>query len=224
MSENIPASTGAEATPPATPAATEKKDVTLSHEAHEALVKKAADVDTARSLQAQADKKAARLEKILNDGKGAGSFIKKTTTPPAGEAPKAGDDDQGIIEDQKAKDGLLALAIDPAFREVLDADSTLRDLFMRNPLAVLPILAPDALDAEDALDLVKEKLNERLTAIKAKNTPPEKKPDTPPTPPAGAGNPTTAELDTKYAEAKKNPNTESALKDMIGIGLKKLKK
>jgi len=211
----LPASTEV---PTGTPAATEIKDgVTLTKEEHAELIRKASEVDTARDLQGQADRKNARLEKILNGGKGVGSFAKKTTAPPASEGAGEGDD-LGILEDRKAERGLLALAIDPKFREVLDADPTLRDLLTRNPLAVLPVLAPDALDAEDAIDLVKESLNQRLVEINKKKIP-EVKPVVPPviTPPAGGISP---EVNADYEAAKKLPGTEQSLVGMIGAKLK----
>ncbi len=207
------------------PANTDNKDViTLTKSEHEALIAKGAEVETARNLQAQADKKSARLEKLLNRG-GVHSFAKNTTTPPAdngaGNLTRDELDEKGIVEDRKAEKGLVAIAMNPKYREIFDADSTLRNLLSTNPLGVLPVLAPDALDAEDALELVTEKLD----ALLAKSKPPVVTPPvvTPPTPPVGAANPSNVELDSKYEEAKKIPNTENALASMIKVGMSKMK-
>src|SRR3990167_3988430 len=51
-------------------------------------------------------------------------------------------DEQAVAaqaEDRKAERGLMSLALDPAYREVLDKDSTLRDLLTQNPLSLLPL-------------------------------------------------------------------------------------
>jgi len=200
--------------------------VTLTKEEHDTLVKKAEEVETAKNLQAQADKKTARLEKILKGNKL--SFTKKSTEVASKEEPNSevGSNEQDILEDRKAESGLISIAIDPKYREILDNDPTLRDLFTKNPLAVLPILAPEALDAEDAIELVKDKLDEKLISIKSKKEEiitSEKKEDKP-TPPEGGLNVASEEVDVKYEEAKKNPNTESALAGMIKVGLSNLKK
>jgi hypothetical protein len=125
-------------------------------------------------------------------------------------------------EDRKAEKGLMSLALDPAYRTVLDSDPTLRDLLTKNPLAVLPVLAPDALDAVDAVALVKEALDKRKTPA----TPPASAtpPTTPPTPPAGGVNPPGTAVDNEaYEAARKVPNTENALAGMIGakLGMRK---
>ena len=218
MSEEIK-SADTDVTKVAPPAITDNKDViTLTKSEHEALIAKGAEVETARNLQAQADKKSARLEKLLNRG-GVHSFAKNTTTPPEDNGGDA--DEKGIVEDRKAEKGLVAIAMNPKYREIFDADSTLRNLLSTNPLGVLPLLAPDALDAEDALELVTEKLD----ALLAKSKPPVVAPPvvTPPTPPVGAANPSNVELDSKYEEAKKIPNTENALANMIKVGMSKMK-
>lgn len=138
-------------------------------------------------------------------------------TPPA--------EDQGAIEDRKAERMLLGIAADPEYRAVLDADPTLRDLFARNPLGVLPLLAPDALDAEDAKELVKEKLDARLEAIKKASTEnpapvatTEKKDEAPN---AGGVNTSPANQDAEYESARKVDNTEQAIAGMVKVKMKR---
>src|SRR3990167_9187954 len=141
-------------TPAATPAATQPEQVTLSKEAHDQLVR-----DAARASTAQSD--ADRYKNILKkNGLVGGGHFKPAApaTPPTPEERQAA----GAAEDEKAKAGLLGLALDPAYRTALDADPTLRDLLTKNPLAVLPILAPDALDADDAVSLVRDALSKRV--------------------------------------------------------------
>lgn len=195
---------------PATPAVPEAT-VTLTKEQHDQLVR---DATRASTNQSKAD----RYDKIIGKG---GHFKPSTpATPPTPEEQR----EHAADEDRKAERGLLALAADPALRAVLDADPTLRSLLTNNPLAVLPLYANDALDAEDAVSLVKEALMKRIPAAPATppGTPPAA-PATPPTPPAGGVNPPGDKaLDEEYEAARKTPNTESAIHKMIGIGIKKM--
>lgn len=192
------------ATPESTP-----EVITLSKEEHDQLAR-----DAARAKAAQ--RKADLYDKFVgNPGKG--HFNKPApSTPPSQEDMDAKAD----IEDRKAERGLLALAADPEFREVLDADPTLRNLLLSNPLAILPIYADDAVDAEDALTLVKDALRglKKPAPTKPADTPvvdPEKKP----VPPAGGVNPT-APVSDEYESAKKISNTENAISQMIKISSK----
>src|SRR3990167_1820451 len=143
---------------PAVPAATpapQPETVTLDKQAHNQLVR-----DAARAGEAQS--RADRLEALAkkNGLLGGGHFKPATpVTPPTPEERQAA----GAEEDRKAEKGLLGLALDPAYRTVLDADPTLRDLLTKNPLAVLPVFAPDALDADDAVGLVRDMLKKRAT-------------------------------------------------------------
>ena len=193
--------------PTATPAQKEPEMVSLTKEAHDQLQK-----DAARSSSNQ---RKADLYDRINGGKGNTHFkAQQPVTPPS-------DDERAVqaaAEDRKAERGLIALAADPKFREVLDTDPTLRDLLTSNPLAVLPMLAPDALDADDAVSLVKEALEKRKPA-------PSVTPATPPavppvTPPAGGVNPKDAPVNESMENARKNPNTEHAIAGMIGARLK----
>lgn len=195
-------------TPPAaTPPATEPEKVTLTKEAHDQLQKDAARGST--------NQRKADLYDRQNKGKG--HFTPAApATPPTPEELAA----NGKAEDDKASRGLMALAADPAFREVLDADPTLRNLLLTNPLAVLPIYASDALDAEDAITLVKDALSQKA---KPATPPAPPTPPVPPTPPAGGINPPGAKTpDQEYEDSRKNPNTEHAIAGMVKAGAKKL--
>jgi hypothetical protein len=202
-------------TPPAAPAAAPAPKATpemvsLTKEAHDQLAKDAA---RAASNQRKAD-----LYDRMSGGKGNHFKPAAPVTPPTPEESAAA----GAAEDRKAERGLLSLAADPAFRDVLDADPTLRALLISNPLAVLPVLAPDAIDADDALGLVKEALTKRKPAAPAPATPPA---PTAPVPPAGGVNPSGDKAVNEEVEvAKKNPNTERAVAGMIGAKLRGFKK
>ncbi len=194
--------------PAATPAIPAAEQVTLSKEAHDQLVK-----DAARASEAQS--RGDRYEGILKKhGLLGGGHFKPVTpvvppTPEERQAATAG-------EDQKAERGLIALALDPIYREVLDKDPTLRDLLTKNPLAILPILAPDALDADDAVSLVKDALNKRKPVATLPATPPV----TPATPPIGAINANDKPVNEAVEAARKIPNTERAIAGMVGARLR----
>ena len=169
--------------------------------------------DAARATEAQS--RADRFENVLkkNGLIGGGHFKPVTpTTPPTPEERQAA----ATGEDLKAERGLLALALDPTFRDVLDKEPLLRDMFTKNPLAILPMFAPDALDADDAISLVREALNKR----KPVSTPPANPPATPPTPPVGGINPQDKPVNENVEVARKHPNTENAIAGMIGAKLK----
>ena len=189
---------------PVTPAVNPPEQVTLTKEAHDQLLR-----DAARGSTNQ--RKADLYDRT--QGKGSGHFKPAApATPPSQEEQAA----QAQAEDRKAERGLLSLAADLAFREVLDADPTLRNLMTSNPLAVLPMLAPDALDAEDAIALVKEALGKR-----AKPATPPAPPATPPViPPVGAINANDKPVNEAVETARKLPNTERAVAGMIGARLR----
>lgn len=209
-----------EAATPAAPAATPAtpapgvETVTLSKEEHEQLTR-----DAARAASAQRKLDLLTRGGTANNGS---NFRGVAPAKPAAAPTQEQADEQAIIEDRKAERGLLAVAADPAFREVLDADPSLRQLLTVNPLGVLPLLAPDAFDAEDAIALVKGELSKRASALKKPVTPaepPKPAAPVPPTPPAGGVNTPSVDVNEKYEAAKKIPNTESAVANMIGAKL-----
>jgi hypothetical protein len=217
--ENANPATPAETTPettPQTPAATpgekEESTVTLSKEEHAQLLR-----DQARAGTNQ--RKADLYDRTV--GKNGNAF--KPSAPPVVLTPDE-KEQQGILEDQKAQRLLTGVALDPKYRDLLDADPTLRGLLVNQPLAVIPLLAPDALDAQDALELVQAQLDERLEALKAKITPAttEATPET--APPAGAVNTQTADKDAELEAARKIGNTEGAIASMVKVGLKHIGK
>lgn len=203
---------------PAAAPATQPESVTLTKEQYDQMQR---DASRARTNQSKAD----RYDRIMKNG---GSHFAQSPAAPVNPPTEEERATKAAEEDRKAERGLMALAVDPAFREVLDTDPTLRDLITQNPLAILPTMAPDALDAEDAISLVKEKLQEKADKLKAGKTPetpatPPATPATPPaTPPAGGVNPPSATVpDAEYEAARKIPGTESAIQSMIKVGLKR---
>ena len=213
MSETVTPVENKGGTPPTPPAATPVNNaaetVSLKKEEHDQLIK-----DAARASTAQSD--ADRYKNILKKhGLLGGGYFKPPVapvTPPTPEERATAASD----EDRKAEKGLIGLALDPVYREVLDKDPTLRDLLTKNPLAILPIFAPDALDADDAVSLVKEALNKRKPV-----TPPVTPPATPPaTPPIGGVNPQDKAVNEEVEAARKHPNTETAIAKMVGAKLK----
>lgn len=199
---------------PAAPAENTSESVTLTKEESDQLRRDAA---RARINQSKAD----RYDKLIGSGKANSRFRPSPVTPPSREE----EEDMAIQEDRKAEKGLMGLALDPSFREVLDNDPTLRSLLITNPLSILPIFAPDALDAEDAIMLVREKLSARAEEVKVKATPPVVPPVSPVfAPPVGGVNPSEARTpNAEYEAARNNPNIEHAIAGMVKQGLKNLK-
>lgn len=203
-----------DAAAPATPTYDPAKQVVLTKE-EEAQLRK----DAARAAGSQ--RKADLFDRFSKGG----AFGQRQA--PAEDASKAAPAaDSAAKEEAKAERGLTRLALDPEYREVLDADPTLRDMFASNPLGVLSVLAPDALDAEDAIGLVKEKLVERKAKL-------VKKPETPiadaakpeaadKVPPAGGVNAGGDAPNAEYEAAKKLPHAENAVAGMIGARFKAL--
>lgn len=208
------------ATPaPAAPAAAADEGLTLTFKTKEEKEQFERDAARARSNQSKAD----RYDRIVGKN-GGGHFSPQSqapVTPPSQEelAEKA------KAEDTKAERGLMKLASDPKYRQLLDSDPTLRTMLTDNPLALLPSLAPDAIDAEDAIALVVEALDKRAGAIKPV-TPPadDKKPETPApaTPPAGGVNVQTDLPNEAAKEALKNTNTEHAVAGSVRERLKSM--
>lgn len=193
--------------PAATPTPTEES-VTLSKKEHDQLAR-----DAARASGNQ--RKADLYDRTVGSQ---GGHFRTPAAPAAAPSPEEAAAN-AQAEDAKAARGLTALAADPAYRDVLDADPTLRNLLIQNPLAVLPVYASDAVDADDAVGLVKEALEGLKKPAEA--TPPAE-PAAPAAPqvapPAGAVNPPAAAAPNEeaYATAMKDPNTENALIGMIG--------
>lgn len=195
-------------TPAVTPAAaTVPEGVVLTKEQYDSLNRDAA---RARANQSKAD----RYDSLVGKGGGSGHFTPQApVTPPSAEQMA----EVAAAEDKKAEKGIMKLAADPAYREILDKDPTLRQMMVENPLAVLPLLANEALDAEHAIELIKEQLEKRkpAPAAPAPVTPP-------PTPNAGGVNPDSAVIDAEYEDARKGTgSTENVIANMVRIGLKR---
>jgi len=220
MSEEATPAVQPDGTTPAAPAATPsnpqpEEKVTLDKKAHDQLVR-----DAARAGEAQS--RADRFERVLKDNGllGGGHFKKPApTVAPSPEQLEA----SASEEDHKAERGLLGLAINPEYRDVLDKDPTLKELLIKNPLAVLSILAPEALYAEDAISLVKGALDKRKSVAAAPILPVAPI-TTPPAPPSGGVNPTDIPVNEEVESARKLPNTEHAIAGMIKARTKSGKK
>lgn len=192
----------------ATPAPTEDK-VILTKEQFDQLQRDAA---RARAMQRQNDRN------------------KSSHFTPESQAPKPAPTQEQLAEraadeDRKAERGLMGIAASPEYREVLDADPTLRAMFVQNPLSVLGLMAPDAFDAEDALTLVKEKLEEKKAKLaKSATLAPAPAAPAPASPAPGAVAPSDTAPNAEYEQAKKNPNPEGAIAGMITARMKANKK
>jgi len=180
------------------PAAPEGETVTI----------KKTDFDAMTGRQSTLDKQEARINRKLAKLGGGSHFGGQPVQPAPAPAPAPAGDDDGSAEDRKAVDGLRALALKPEFREVLDAEPTLRELFVSNPLALLPIIAPDAFDAEDAIGLVTEELERRAALIKPAPAAPAA-PAPVVVPPAGVVNLSDGAVG---EEAKEDPEYQAAVK------------
>lgn len=200
---------------PATPTYDPEKQVVLNKEEAAQLRK-----DAARAAGSQ--RKADLFDRFSQNG--AFGNRPAPAEDPAKGAPAA---ESVAKEERKAERGLTQLALDPEYRDVFDADPTLRAMFANDPLSVLPVLAPDALDAQDAIALVKEKLAERKAGIRK----PETKVDGDPkpvvdpsdkVPPAGGINTTGTNPNPEYEAAKKLPHAEQAVAGMLGARFREL--
>ena len=183
--------------------------VTLSKEDYD---KMARDAARARSNQSDADR-----FRAISKGSPVNHFKPQ---PPVVPPTQEEIDGEARTQDRLAERGLLQLAVDPAYRDVFDADPTLRDMFFKAPLAVLPLLAPDAFNAEDAINLVKDALDAKkpkpVATASAAIVPP-------PTPNPGAIQANDTLQDDAYEAAKKLPNVETSLAGMIAAKLKRSK-
>lgn len=163
-----------------------------------------AEIERLKAHQSSADTEANRLRDIIKkNGFSPDSGQPVTPPTPATDAGKNGSD-----EDLKAERELIKLAASPEYRDVIDSDPTFRDVLINNPLSLLPVYAKNAIDADDAVGLVKKELNRRLEAKKASATPPAEPPKAPPTP---ASNPSNTPSPA-YDEALKNGNLSEAIR------------
>lgn len=205
----------APATAPADTPATAVETVTLPK----------ADVERLKAQTSTADAKVARYEKVLKlNGidPAIGAFHVKPPKPADAPATAPATDEAFSAEATKAKDGLLGLALNPVYRDVLDANPDLKSILVQNPLALLPIYAKDALDGEDAVTLVEDELKRRLGTMKpAPTTPPATTTDTPPVPPKVPVNVLSAEKQDSYKELEKKGDVAGMIAMRMNPGGKK---
>ena len=205
-------------TPPAAPKDTpadksqQGDNVTLTKEEHNLLKKQAA-------IASSAQKKADRLERLVNRKTREGVFTGKPApepiTPPTTDELKV----QGEEEDRKAEMGVMRLSTDPKYRKILDSDETLREMMTKTPINMLRMYANNPVDAEEAIDMVTEHLDSRLEAMNIDPATTDPKPaantDEPAIPPAGGVNVAAAQTDEVMEGFKKMSNVEDAVSKMV---------
>lgn len=161
-----------ETNPSAAPApATPATEVTTpaNPQGEETVTVKKSDWDRTQGRQSYLDKKEAtitRREQAL--ARGEVFSFKQSVSPAQPVSPSpAGDDDITVstAEDRKAERGLIALALKPEYRDVLDADPTFRDMLTKAPLSILPLYAADSVDAEDAVQQITEYLDDKKSKL-----------------------------------------------------------
>ncbi len=177
-------------TPSPSPAATV---VTPPAESKDEMVTvKKSDFEAMKGRQSVLDIRENRLKKRESKlGSGQSLSFKQPVAPKSVSRASDDDDEAASQEDRKAERGLINLALKVEYREVLDANPVLRDMLTKNPLSALPIYAADAVDADDAVELMEEKLSEMKNQLRppvapAETKPVEKKPEE--TPPVGGEN------------------------------------
>ncbi|MHA1482073.1 MAG: hypothetical protein ACTSQA_01380 [Candidatus Heimdallarchaeaceae archaeon] len=131
------------------------------------------EVEKSQTLQSQADKKA-RIEKVTRlriEEK-----LKKIRSGEievddlSGEANTGNVPVTDVNTALEIKAGIQGIIIDnPSYQEVLKKDQTLKQVLLRNPLALIE----DCLDAEDAVEQIKDLFDTKVSALKEEVQPKE---------------------------------------------------
>jgi len=157
-------------------AQTEEEVVTLTKAEADELRAKAARTERAESLQSQADK---RARQARSDARRAQAKLRVASPNKAGDGGAEGSDDLAIAEqaeiERDAIQGIMQLGFEPKYSELLRSDDTLRQILSDNPLA---LIKGEVMDAEEAVDQVRENLDVRLEKLQAGKANPEDKPAT----------------------------------------------
>lgn len=158
----------------ATPAPQTESTVPIEGEEANSLKQKVADLTAELTTTNEALKRARDLQSIA-DRKARQEVIEKRKVEAelrriqAGEepvVPQIGEEISGTAIAQKVLvKGLVAETIlrNKNYQKVLEQDPTLQEVLLANPLAIVE----DAIDAEDALNQIKEKLDLRVETLKA---------------------------------------------------------
>ena len=182
---------GGEAVPEATTSSTTSATVVPEGSAvpEDEVAKLKVEVEQAKRLQGQADRKARRerlarkkLEKRIKTG--------ETSPDEPGEETPPDDEDFQEVERAKAESQMTRLAFsDEKYRKALEADPTLRRITESNPLA----LVKSPIDAEDAVLQLQDILENRVDELSQtpepteEPKPPTEKETTPEETPPGSG-------------------------------------
>jgi len=116
-----------------------------------------------KTLQSQSDRKA-RQESV--ERKKVEAELRRIQKGEGPIIPEVGEEISGTVINQKILvKGLVAETIlrNKDYQQILEQDPTLQEVLLTNPLAIVE----DAYDAEDALNQIKEKLDLRVSNLKA---------------------------------------------------------
>lgn len=125
---------------------------------------------TERIARIKAEKALAALGGGAGSGDGGGSAAPAST------------EEQNVRNDAEKRVFAL-VASTPAYQDVFTKDQTLKDIVLRNPLALIS----EYIDAEDAVDQIKKYLDTRLTTVAPVKAPETPSTQNPPAPGAGGG-------------------------------------
>jgi len=141
-----------------------EEEITLKKSEHDQLTAKAERAERAEALQAQADKRAQRTRSDLRKARAklrvAGP---KSSDTDAGDSTDLADVEQAQMETDATK-GIMQLGFDPKYQTLMQKDATLREILSDNPLA---LVKGEVMDAEEAIDQVRDNLDERVEKLQA---------------------------------------------------------
>lgn len=134
----------------------EKARAATAQQTAETAEKRARDE---RILRINAEKKLKALSGAGDGGNGA----------PAGDGQVNANDSEAEVERLNAEKGIANLIMmTPEYQALLQKDVTLKEVLLSNPLSLIT----EYIDAEDAVDQIKKKLDKRLAPADGGNTPP----------------------------------------------------
>jgi len=170
-----------------------EEKVTLTKSEHDQLKDKADRTDRAESLQAQADKRSKRSKSELRRTQAKLRVTRpKSDDTDAGDSADLADVEQAQMETEATK-GIMQLGFDPKYQTLLQNDTTLRTFLSENPLT---LVKGEVMDSEEAIEQVRDYLDDRVDTMQADKTKSDKKGDATDISP-GAKPVTTAEGDPK---------------------------
>lgn len=121
-----------------------------------------ADLKQARDMQSIADKgrrvAERKLQIALKRNAGGDNQGGQPNAEPASSIDYSEDEKKSIMDTAERK-VLNLIAFEPKYQDVLSKDQTLKDIISRNPLALIT----EFIDAEDAVDQIKDMLDSRVS-------------------------------------------------------------